>query len=275
MTTGVIVPLVTPVDGTGTVSEADVARLCGRLGGVAGLLPVLSTGEGWALDENQWRDMVAHTVRYAAGLPVFAGILRPTTAEVGHRVVAAAGLGVRAVVVSTPFGPTVSQERMRLHYTEIAELAARSGVELVVYNESAVSGNTMALPTLLAVCGLPGVVAVKESSGAVALTRRLVAAAPRVPVWQGFEHLVGACDGIDGAVLALANLEPELCVAATRTPTPDLVAALSSACAEYGLFESDWYRAVKARLRELGVITNAGLVEQGGGRWTREPATVR
>ncbi|UXY27149.1 dihydrodipicolinate synthase family protein [Streptomyces sp. HUAS TT20] len=188
---GLTVALVTPVTDTGDVSEDGVARLVATLRPHAdALLPALSTGEGTRLTDRQWRTMVAATVRHADGLPVFAGILRPTTAEVAARARAAEELGAAAVVATTPYGPGVRQEDMVRHFTD---LTRASGLPVIVYHESWASGNSLDRDTLLRICALPGIAAVKDSAGDPRATRELIAAHPGVPVLQGLEHLLLEC----------------------------------------------------------------------------------
>jgi 4-hydroxy-tetrahydrodipicolinate synthase len=259
---GVLAALVTPLTGSGEVSVPDVTRLAGTLRPyVDGLVPALSTGEGWALSDRQWQQMVEATVRAADGLPVLAGALRPTTAETLRRARAAARLDVDAVVATTPYGRDVSQEEMYRHYASLGEQA---GVPVVVYHESQLSGNSLETKTLLRICALPGVVAVKDSAGDPAATRRLLAAGPGVPVLQGLEHLCLECGDVDGYVLALANVEPEVCAALLARPTADLADRVAVAVERYGLDRPDWYRALKAELYRRSVLTSEQTVEAEG-----------
>ena len=83
---GVIVPLITPLTAEGAVCAASIERLIESVRpAAAGLVPTLSSGEGWRLTLSQWRDMVLWTRRFARGLPVLAGIELPTTGEVLER----------------------------------------------------------------------------------------------------------------------------------------------------------------------------------------------
>jgi 4-hydroxy-tetrahydrodipicolinate synthase len=253
---GVMVPLVTPLAEDGSVSGDDVAALVAAVRPhVQGLVPALSTGEGWLLDERQWHDMVAHTVAHAGDLPVLAGVLRPTTAEVIDRAERAAALGARAVAVATPFGTHVTQQQMYRHY---ADVAAASPVPVVVYHESVVSGNRLSAETLMRVLRLPGVVAVKDSTGDLKLTRWLLRAG--MAVFQGRDDLLDAVNGVAGYLVALANLEPELCARMWRGRDRDTAELVEKKCAEHDLFDDDWYRAIKRRLHYDGVITNPRLV---------------
>jgi 4-hydroxy-tetrahydrodipicolinate synthase len=255
---GVIVPLITPLDQQGRVLADDVARLVGSVRAeVAGLMPTLSSGEGWLLTAAQWRDMVAATVRCADGLPVVAGVQLPTTGAVVARVRLAAELGADAVAVTTPFGKGTSQEEIVAHYEEV--LAAGSPV--LVYNEEALSGNRIEAATLERICRLPGVVGVKESSGDPAFTRRLVAAGLAAPVFEGWENLLSQVPGVAGFIGPLANLEPALCAALLRDPTAELQAEVDTACESYGILRDDWFLHVKRALVERGVIATDATAE--------------
>jgi 4-hydroxy-tetrahydrodipicolinate synthase len=203
--------------------------------------------------------MVTATVAKAAGLPVLPGALRPTTTEVIGLAARAAELGVRAVVASTPIGADVTQDQMYRHYAELAE---RSPVEVVVYHESEGSGNQLAPETLLRAWQLPGVIAVKDSVGDLDATRRLLDAGVRV--LQGGDHLMGAGLRVDGFLVSLANLEPELCARMWRTPAQETTELILKKCVEYDLPADDWYRAIKDRLHERGVIADPQLVREQG-----------
>ncbi|WP_251072244.1 dihydrodipicolinate synthase family protein [Streptomyces sp. ISL-43] len=243
--------LVTPIDGAGEVDEKSTARLIASVRPYAdALLPALSTGEGSSLSDRQWRDVLAAVVRHADGVPVLAGILRPTTAEAVARARTASGLGAAAVVVTTPYGPDVTQEEMYLHF----EAVAGAGLPVVAYHESALSRNSLDLDTLLRVCALPGVAGVKDSAGDTDFTRALIAAGPGVPVVQGLEHLLLESGPVDGWVVALANIEPKLCKALLTDRGEERAAQLHAACERYGLERDDWYRSLKTELLRRAVI---------------------
>ncbi|MEU6065740.1 dihydrodipicolinate synthase family protein [Streptomyces sp. NPDC047082] len=257
---GLTVALVTPVTDTGDVSEDGVARLVATLRPHAdALLPALSTGEGARLTDRRWRAMVGATVRHADGLPVFAGILRPTTAEVAARARVAEELGAAAVVATTPYGRGVRQEDMVRHF---ADLTRATGLPVIVYHESWVSGNALDRDTLLRICALPGIAAVKDSAGDPRATRELIAAGPGVPVLQGLEHLLLECGPLGGCVVALGNVEPELCRSLLTGPSAADAARLTEACARHGLDRDDWYLTLKTELHRRGVLETAREVPE-------------
>ncbi|MGH3980296.1 MAG: dihydrodipicolinate synthase family protein [Pseudonocardiaceae bacterium] len=258
MYSGTIVPLVTPVDDAGNVSETCVARLIESVRGeVTALMPALSSGEGWALTEQQWQQMISATRAHSSGLPVLAGIQLATTAAVVARAQHTATLGVDAVVVTSPFGEDLTQDRIYRHF---AALHSTVSVPLFLYNETAISGNRIELDTLRKICRLPGIVGIKESSGAPELTRRIAADLPQVPVFEGWENLLLEARGVAGFIGPLANLEPALCNAMLTDPTAARQAEVDDACARYGLLTEDWYRPVKAELVRRGVIDSDRVV---------------
>ncbi|KAA2258721.1 dihydrodipicolinate synthase family protein [Solihabitans fulvus] len=249
---GTIVPLVTPLDAGGAVSEKSVDRLIEEIGDeVTGLMPALSSGEGWKLTEQQWIDVVSYTIRHSRGLPVLAGVQLPDTASVIARARTAVDLGVDAIVVSTPFGGDVTQDEIVEHYRAVREAV---GVGIFVYNEEAVSGNRAELDTLLRVCRLPGIVGIKESSGSTEFTRALLAAEPGVPVFEGWENLLIDTVGVQGFIGPLANLEPAVCNAMLAEPTKQRQEEIDDLCRRFGIFEDTWYKPVKAELVRRGVI---------------------
>jgi len=252
MHSGTIVPLVTPLNDAGNVSEAGVAQLIESVRGeVTALMPTLSTGEGWMLTEPQWEQMISATCAHSTGLPVLAGIQLPTTTAVVARAQRATTHRVDAVVVTTPFGKDVTQDQI---YTHFAVLRSTVSVPLFIYNEATISGNHIEPHTLIKICRLPGIVGIKESSGVPELTRRLVADLPEVPVFEGWENLLLQTRGVAGFIGPLANLEPALCNTMLADPTAARQAEINEACGRYGIFTENWYSPVKAELVRRGVI---------------------
>ncbi|MDR2986552.1 MAG: dihydrodipicolinate synthase family protein [Nocardiopsaceae bacterium] len=254
---GLVAALVTPVAADGSVCEQSVAKLINEVRPhVRALLPTLSTGEGQWLSPPQWSDMVSATVRHARRTPVIAGVLAPGTEAAQASIAEAARLGATAAAATTPFGTEISQCDMVRHYERLAE----GELPVVVYHESAVSGNAMTLETLLRVCRIPGITAVKDSAGDPGFTVNLIAAAD-VPVLQGLEHLLGRCGRVAGQVAALSNVEPELCATALACPESRIVTArFLEACRRYRLDRDDFVVALKTELHRRGVLTTAATV---------------
>jgi 4-hydroxy-tetrahydrodipicolinate synthase len=252
---GVMVPLVTPVTPDGSVCPASVARLVASVRPfVTGLVPALSSGEGWRLSSDRWMTVVKATVAAAAGLPVLAGVETSSTAVTLERAAWAAELGASAVVVSPPVGSSLDDGGVIEHYRVVAR---RSRLPVIAYHEPKLFGRPLSLPCLLAICALDNVVGVKESSGDVALTNQLAARAAAVAVFQGWENLCAASQGVAGYILPLANLEPRLCQAMFERPSLAVQQEMNDHCQQHRLFEDGWYQGLKAELAARGTITTA------------------
>jgi 4-hydroxy-tetrahydrodipicolinate synthase len=258
---GVLVPLVTPLTETGAVSAECVAALVESVRPQAtGLLPGLSTGEGWRLSPQQWTDMLAATIDHARGLPVIAGVLLSDAAKIAERV-AAVSERLDGMAVAPPFRRDATQDDVFAHFKE---LGSATVTPILVYNESHLSGVNMNVRTIRRVCDLGRVAAIKDSSGRVDVGREL-AATTGVPVFQGREHLLTVAGGLAGCAVGLANLEPELCASACSDASATTAGDVAQAVRRYGLDGPEWYRACKRELVRRNVIRTSAIVGEASG----------
>lgn len=259
---GIFVPLITPLDCEGGVCPLSVERLANACrDNVEGFIACLTSGEGWRLDDRNWEAMVRATVANAGGRKVIAGLERPTTGQVVTLARRAETLGVDAIMLTTPFGQRVSQQAMVDHYGEIHD-ATRC--DLFVYNESALSGNETDLATLLSIAELPRVVGIKDSPAQPRTVAEVEALQARgLAYYIGWEERLASGLPSDGNVVSLANLEPALCRLAVSCEAPALQAEIRRLSSVYQLDAEDWYRHVKVRLQQRGVIVTDRLVSTG------------
>lgn len=252
---GIIPPLVTPLDEHGKVCEQSVKNLIDVVSPyAAAVMPTLSSGEGWALHDKQWEAMVQFTLKHSLGLPVLAGIEYETTEKVVAKARVAQSMGVDAVVVTTPFGKNITQEQIYRHFEQIRDV----GILVFIYNEQAISGNSIGYDTMERICGLGNIVGIKEASGSADFTKRLVKrlvdSGIDVPVFQGWEHLCYQSNGVDGYILPLSNLEPRLCSEMLENPTAEKQSDIDTLCRKYNITGSDWYVWLKKELHQRGII---------------------
>ncbi len=257
MYSGIIPPLVTPVDYKKDVCEQSVKNLIDFVRPYStALMPTLSSGEGWALNDKQWEDMIRFTIKHSSGLPVLVGVEYKTTGEVLDKVRKAQRLGVDAVVVTTPFEKDITQDEICQHFEQIKEV----GVPVFIYNEKAISGNSIEYETIERICRLGNIVGIKEASGSVDFTKRLVDSGLEVPVFQGWEHLCYQSKGVDGYIVPLANLEPRVCSEMLRNPTAKMQSEIDSLCKGYNILGDDWYIFLKKELQQRGTITTERVI---------------
>jgi 4-hydroxy-tetrahydrodipicolinate synthase len=141
---GVFTALATPMR-DGAVSFEDLERLVNHQieGGINGLVSVGTTGESPTLSTKEHIEVVAATVRAAAGAsPVFAGTGSNSTEEAVALTREAEKAGADGFLVVAPYYNKPSQEGLFAHFSRIAEstekpiilysIPSRCGVEIAV-----------------------------------------------------------------------------------------------------------------------------------------------
>jgi 4-hydroxy-tetrahydrodipicolinate synthase len=189
------------VDFDGTAAHA--ASLVER--GVRAIVVAGTTGEADALDDTERVKLFAAVQAAVPGVPLVAGTGAPEIDRVQALTRAAADIGAAAVLARSPQGVDDPTE----FYQAVADAAG--DVPALAYHYPKVSPPGIPLDVLerLPVAGC------KDSSGDMT---RLLATLDRWDGWlyTGSAALVMSAGllGCTGAILALANAEPELCVAA-------------------------------------------------------------
>jgi 4-hydroxy-tetrahydrodipicolinate synthase len=206
--TGVGVALVTLLDDAGGVDADATGALAAELAdrGMQAVLACGTTGEAGALTDAE-RVAVIRAVREAlpAGIQVLAGTGATSPERAAELTAAAAGAGADAVLAWPPPG----SDDLAGYYTEVGRAAP--GVPVLAYHIPWVSAPGVPVSALadLPIAGL------KDSSGD---PDRLLAEVARYPgcTYVGSSALLALAGplGGTGAILAVANAEPELCCAA-------------------------------------------------------------
>lgn len=208
---GVVAPFTTPFRQDDSVDlDAVAAQVDWLIGqGVHGLAAGGSTGEGHALTREEHRDVLAETVRAAAGrVPVVAGIIANSTAEVAERGRQVAGLGVVALQVTPPsylFRP--DDDAMVEHFRRVHD---ECGLPILIYN--VVPWCYLSPDLLLRIMDeVPGVAGVKQSAGDMKLFADLQRRArPRNLIFSAVDALLylSYVLGARGAIAAVLSAAP-------------------------------------------------------------------
>ena len=259
MTTQVMVPLITPLNVDGAVCQTSVRQLVRSLRhSVDGFIVCLTSGEGWLLDERQWRAMLDATMEQAGGLPVIAGIERATTGEVLADAKQAQQQGAAGIMLTSPFGSLIDQDAIYAHYRQVHDAV---DLDVYIYNESSLSGNETAFETLLNIASLPRVVGIKDSAETARNPEQINALqANGLKYYLGWEQHLGAGLPADGCVVSLANLEPTLCRIAVASADAALQYEVTRLTDAYSLLSKDWYAHIKQELFIRGVIASPKVV---------------
>ena len=205
MFSGVGVALITVFDADGELEATATADLAGRLAdlGMGAIVVAGSTGEAASLSAED-RMAVIRAVRAAvpAGIPVIAGTGAPSARQAAALTADAAGAGADAALVLSPPGAA----DVGPYYRHVA--AAVPGLPLLAYHFPAVSAPGIPVDAL---AGLP-VQGCKDSSGDP--DRLLAELAWEGNLYVGSSAVLSLAGplGCAGAILALANAEPERCI---------------------------------------------------------------
>lgn len=135
-------------------------------GGVNGLVPVGTTGEAVTLSAEESVQLTRIAVDEAKGrVPVVAGVGSNDTRKTLANVAAAREAGADAGLVVTPYYNKPSQAGLFAHFQAIAK--AHPGFPLVAYNVPGRTAGDLLPETVLQLCDLPEVIAIKEATGSL------------------------------------------------------------------------------------------------------------
>jgi 4-hydroxy-tetrahydrodipicolinate synthase len=214
---GIFTALVTPFAETGAIDwKAFDASLDRQLeAGVAGLVPVGTTGEAATLTADEADAVIRRTVERAAGKAyVLAGTGSNATAKTVDATKRATDLGVDGVLVVTPYYNKPSQTGLIAHFGAVAE--ATTG-DVVLYSVPGRAGIAIAPETAATLARkYSNITAIKEAGGDAARVSDLRAAAgPDFVVHCGDDGLALAffALGAAGLTSVFSNYDPEICVA--------------------------------------------------------------
>jgi 4-hydroxy-2-oxoglutarate aldolase len=214
---GIFPPLATPFAADGAIAPAKLRENIARYNriGLAGYVLNGSTSESVLLRwEEIYRLWEAAKEAAAPGKILIAGTGAESTAETIEHTNRAASLGFDAALVRTPhfYKPQMKLDALSEFYLRVADA---SRIPVLVYSVPIFTNLQVEAPLIALVAKHPNIIGMKDSSGDVEGVRKIIAAAP-----ETFQTLVGSAStlfeslelGACGAILALANPFPELCV---------------------------------------------------------------
>ncbi len=215
---GIYTPVTTPFTASGDLDEAALRFNAERYmqSPLTGLVVLGSNGEAPQLDEHE-ADRAIATVRSVVprGRPLVAGTGQESTRATIAASRRAADLGVDAVLVRTPafYKGQMTVDAFVRHYNAVAD---ESPVPVLLYNVTVYTGVNLTPDAVGILSQHPNIVGMKESnSDVVQFGEHLTRAR------DGFVLLTGSAPtfysamtlGASGAVLAIAGIVPEMCIA--------------------------------------------------------------
>jgi 4-hydroxy-tetrahydrodipicolinate synthase len=211
---GVFLPAITPfLDGA--VDLASYERLLEHAlaRGVTGIVPLGTTGESSALEDDETDMIVERTVEIVAGrVPVFVGIGGNATAKVVRAVQRLERFDFPGILSVCPYYVRPGQDGLYEHFARIAAATTR---EILIYNIPYRTGINLANDTMLRLAERPNIVGAKDSSGDLAQSIELLRRRPpdfAVMTGEDASFYTMLAQGGDGGILAAAHLATEIFV---------------------------------------------------------------
>lgn len=212
---GIFIPHITPFKQNGELDE-EALRICIQFwlkSKVAGLVPCGSNGEAPYLTRDERRRIIKIVLDEVDGKAVvIAGTGSPSTKETILFTKDAKELGVDAALVVTPFYYKLSSKEILKHYET---LLTAVDLPIILYSVPKFTGITLE-PTLISQLASEhdNVIGVKDSSGSIgAITETITLVGDKISVLAGTADaaLATLMLGGSGAVIAVANVFPEIC----------------------------------------------------------------
>ena len=218
---GILTALITPVTHAGAVDQEALDRVIARVlhGGVVGLSPCGSTGEGARLTAEQRLEVAQRVISRAPHVPVIPGV--PVTAlPAAHEELAELGrCGAAAALIAPPsYYPATDGELIAMYES----LAESSAVPLLLYDVPMFSGVKLSAQVVARLARHPQIIGLKDSSRDMESLLSILFAVRgqagqedlrnRFAVYTGTDTLLAASldAGADGAITASSNFVPRL-----------------------------------------------------------------
>jgi gamma-glutamyl-gamma-aminobutyraldehyde dehydrogenase len=208
---GVVAPMVTPFDDGGALALDRVAGIVEFLldNRIAGLVVAGTTGEGYALDMAERRDLAVEVQRVVAGrVPVLLGVGATATREALAQAALAAELGADGLMVAAPAYVLPTQKELGEHVRAVLDVAP---LPTVLYDYPDRTGVKFEERALDHIADNPLVVGIKEASGDLTRVRRLRRRyGSDLPIVCGSDTLAMRYLelGVDSWIAGLANVLP-------------------------------------------------------------------
>jgi 4-hydroxy-tetrahydrodipicolinate synthase len=208
---GIMPALVTPFTAEEEVDEEGLRRLIRHvLPHVNALVPAGTTGEFVYLSPEEKRRLIDITIDETKGrVPVIAGTGCTSTRDTVALTEYARDAGADAALVVAPFYHKPAFPEVYEHY----EAVSKVGLPIILYNIPQCSGTHYRWWTAEGLAYLDNVVGIKDSSGDVPFLMALLEKVKgQIAIIVGHDEIVmpALAAGVDGAILATANLIPDI-----------------------------------------------------------------
>lgn len=218
---GVVPPVLSPLDARGNVHQAALCALCEHIlsGGGSGLFVLGGCGEGAWLTADQRSAVIRGAFKAAAGrAPVLAGVMLPATGPAGEAARRAANDGADALVAGSPYYFALDPDAQHRHIDQLLDAVE---LPVLLYNIPPATHHVLSPKLVASLATHPRIIGIKDSAGDLDVFSRFVdvkRTRPDFRVLQGHERVMAESlrRGADGLVPGLGNIVPHLFAALIR-----------------------------------------------------------
>ena len=210
MFSGTYTAIVTPFNKDGSVDFGCFRALIDQqaAAGIAGIVPVGTTGESPTLTTEEHIDVIAKAVEFSAKrLVIIAGTGANSTQEAIELTQAAIDAGADATLQITPYYNKPTSEGIYRHFAAIADL----GLPVMLYNAPGRTSREIPISIVARLASHPKVTAIKEAAGDANRVNQIRAVAPNLDVLSGDDSLIlpMMSVGATGVVSVASNIVPK------------------------------------------------------------------
>lgn len=205
---GVWIPLITPfIDDH--IDYQSLQRLIDFYidKGIFGLIPLATTGESPAIEEDEYQEVIEKTLEFTRGrVPVFVGLGGNYTKKVLKQLKKLEHYKVDGILSVTPYYNRPDQNGIYQHFLQMSEATA---LPMIIYNIPYRTGRNIENTTIYKLAELKNVVGLKDSCGDLKQTTELLLHRPAdFSILTGEDALfyTTLTLGGDGGILASAHL---------------------------------------------------------------------
>ena len=213
---GIFVPHVTPFDEDEEINEEVLRELVDYFidAGICGLVTLGSNGEFPYLSFEEKLEVLKIVVDETNNrVPIIAGTGENSTKETIKLTEEAWNIGVDAVLIVPPYYFKPNEREIFAHYSKIAE---KVDTPILIYNVPKFTGYNISIDVVeKLVEEHSNIIGIKDSSGSIGRISELIrVVGDRISVLAGTGDLIypSLILGAHGAVIAIANVTPRMCV---------------------------------------------------------------
>jgi 4-hydroxy-tetrahydrodipicolinate synthase len=210
--TGAGVAIVTPFNADGSINfDGFAENLEYQINnGTDAIIVCGTTGEASTMTDDEHIECIRFAVERTKGrLPVIAGTGSNDTRYAAELSKTAQDLGADGLLLVTPYYNKASQKGLVAHFGKIAECV---DIPIILYNIPGRTGVSIDISTYKTLSEFKNIVAVKEASGNISYTSKLIAeCGDRLDVYSGNDDIIVPMMsiGAKGVISVLSNIMPK------------------------------------------------------------------